>query len=93
MDSDFELHAMIVHMSGNILYEEIYQMVQKLIRMHITELFNERIKVKYEDTNNYKELHIDLCEAILSKDRTAIKDSLNRLLNVSSAEEYLYGIS
>jgi GntR family transcriptional repressor for pyruvate dehydrogenase complex len=42
IDADFEFHSQIVRMSHNRLYEEIYYMVQKLIRSHISILMKKR---------------------------------------------------
>lgn len=36
IDADFAFHSQLAHMSHNRLYEEIYYMVQRLIRSHIS---------------------------------------------------------
>lgn len=88
VDADLALHIQIVRMSNNLLYLEIYQMIQKLIRLHISSLSEERITHRQSDENDYKELHVKLCEAIISRNRSEIKQVLSVLLNIEPKDEY-----
>lgn len=88
VDADLELHVQIVRMSNNRLYLEIYQMIQKLISLHISSLIEERIRDRQTDENDYKQLHMTLCEAIISHDRHTIKRVLSVLLNIDPSDEY-----
>lgn len=88
VEADLALHIQIVRMSQNQLYLEIYQMIQKLISLHITSLIQERISSPNTDQTYYKELHVQLCQAIISRDRNGIKQVLRVLLNIEPDEEY-----
>ena len=88
LSADLALHMQIVRMSGNRLYLEIYQMIQKLIRLHISSLVSERMQNQKNNPADYKELHIQLCRAILGHDRAATKRLLTVLLTAEPKQEY-----
>ena len=90
---DFAVHAQIVQMSGNLLYYEIYQMIQNLIRIHITSLVDKRLLYSAEDPNYYKQLHVSLCRAILAHDRAEVKKNLTALCDIDPKDEYHFDVS
>lgn len=91
VEADLALHSQIVKMSGNRLYLEIYKMIRKLILLDITSLVEQRRSAQPGSAEIYKEMHIKLCEAIISHNREAVKQVLSPLLDVTLADEYVIG--
>ena len=80
----------VVKLSGNLLYLEIYQMIQKLITLHISQLFNQRKTSQQTDAVIYRQMHIQLCDSIISHNREMTKRTLSELLNIAPTDEYFF---
>lgn len=79
VESDFALHAQIVHMSHNRLFEEVYYMIQSLTMAHIERriritnvLFSEKMDEDY---------HISLCKCIVEGDAEGAKNAMGNIIN------------
>lgn len=90
LKADLALHMQIVKLSGNLLYLEIYQMIQKLITLHISQLINQRKTSQQTDAVIYRQMHIQLCDSIISHNREMTKKTLSALLNIDPADEYFF---
>ena len=90
LKADLALHMQIVKLSGNLLYLEIYQMIQKLITLHISQLINQRKTSQQTDAVIYRQMHIQLCDSIILHNREMTKKTLSALLNIDPADEYFF---
>lgn len=90
LKADLALHVQIVKLSGNLLYLEIYQMIQKLITLHISQLVSQRKSAQQSDGVIYRQMHIQLCDSIISHNREMTKRTLSALLNIDPADEYFF---
>ena len=90
LKADLALHMQVMKLSGNLLYLEIYQMIQKLITLHISQLINQRKTSQQTDVVIYRQMHIQLCDSIISHNREMTKRTLSELLNIDPADEYFF---
>lgn len=90
LKADLALHMQVMKLSGNLLYLEIYQMIQKLITLHISQLINQRKTSQQTDAVIYRQMHIQLCDSIISHNREMTKRTLSELLNISPTDEYFF---
>ncbi|MDC7124108.1 MAG: GntR family transcriptional regulator [Spirochaetales bacterium] len=84
--ADFSFHSQIVSMSHNQLYQEIYYMVQKLIRAHIASLIEKRrFSPEYMDISSPDE-HVALYENICNGDFIQAHKYLDKILDIKDSE-------
>lgn len=82
IDADFEFHSQIVKMSHNRLYEEIYYMVQKLIRSHISILMKKRRIWMKKLGNELRDGHDYIYEEICKGNITAAQRLIDEMLDI-----------
>lgn len=78
VETDFGLHAQIVHMSHNHLFEEIYYMVQSLIMAHIKGLLQMRNVITDEALS--EDFHSNLCRYIFNRDMEGAQNMIHIII-------------
>ncbi|NMC57200.1 MAG: FadR family transcriptional regulator [Eubacteriaceae bacterium] len=82
IDADLEFHSQIVKMSHNRLYEEIYYMVQKLIRSHISTLMKKRRIWMRQLGNELRDGHDYIYEEICNGNISAAQKLIDEMLDI-----------
>lgn len=85
VDADFMFHFQIILMSHNVLYRDIYQMVQALIHEHIKDLLSRRARARAEaglTPEPVNETHEAFYRAIMESDTDAIKRLCEEMLGI-----------
>lgn len=82
IDADLEFHSQIVKMSHNRLYEEIYYMVQKLIRSHISTLMKKRRIWMKQLGNDLHDGHDYIYEEICNGNISAAQKLIDEMLDI-----------
>jgi GntR family transcriptional regulator, transcriptional repressor for pyruvate dehydrogenase complex len=82
IQADFAFHAQIVHISQNIVFEEIYFMIQNLVAKHIMVLVNRRRLLEANAGMSYLKMHEDLYTSICARDDKEVRRLLEKLLDV-----------
>lgn len=82
IQADFAFHAQIVHISHNIIFEEIYFLIQNLVAKHIMVLVNRRRLLEVNAGMNYLKMHEDLYTGICARDDKAVRCLLDKLLDM-----------
>lgn len=84
VEADFLFHRQIVRMSKNLLFEEIYAMLQKLVVRHISKLAHKRHIFKGQSLIDFSEIHDQLYQDICNRDVNQIKETVSLLLDVQT---------
>lgn len=87
VDADFNFHYQIVKMSHNVLYKDVYYMVQQLIRGHITEMISKRSHLRQErglPPLGENDLHNRIYECVIRSDVDASRKDIEGLLGIIS---------
>lgn len=85
VEADFLFHRQIVRMSKNLLFEEIYAMLQKLVVRHISKLAHQRHVFKGQSLIDFSEIHDKLYQDICNRDVQQIKKTVSLLLDVQDS--------
>lgn len=82
IQADFAFHAQIIHISQNIVFEEIYFLIQNLVAKHIMVLVNRRRLLEANAGMSYLNMHEDLYSSICARDDKEVRRLLDKLLDV-----------
>lgn len=85
VDADFNFHYLIVQMSHNRLYKDIYYMIQQLVRGHITRILGGRSRHRLEAGLPYdpsEDSHTKIYNCILHSDTNALLTAHQEMLGI-----------
>lgn len=87
VDSDFAFHYQTVRMSHNRVYSDVYYMVQQLIRNHIKELIDARMRRRHEKGLSIiwfdgSDTHSRIYNAIVNGDEKQLKELSEEMLGI-----------
>lgn len=82
IEADFAFHSQIIRMSHNRLFEEVYYMVQKLIRAHISLLFTKRKELTRQMGSGSVDGHYFIYEGICQGDVEKAQKFMEEVLDI-----------
>lgn len=85
IQADFAFHAQIIHISQNVVFEEIYFLLQNLVTKHIMMLVNRRRLLEANEGMSYLKMHEDLYTGICARDDKKVRRLLDKLLDMDFA--------